>query len=190
MVALPLFPLARGPTLREYLDCSAAELVNDTTLRLRGSSLCVPQRRPPYLAATMHFTYAVNIYDPQGRYLYGPQGSVCCTSTQTSHHAHICFYDTTQTRDLFSHPVIHRGNKEFTIKRSGCEEVLSLDRVKPAHMDRDVAVLPLLRESSPAPPAPTPVHEVDWHLQLEVHDVPSQVTHIGRLSRVLTYLNL
>ncbi|XP_037521495.1 uncharacterized protein LOC119398750 [Rhipicephalus sanguineus] len=77
--------------------------------------------------------------------------------------------------------VLRRGNKQFTIKRSGREELVPLDRIKPAHMDRDDAVLPPLRESPPEPPASMPA---------QVHEVPSRLTHSGRLLRAPTRLDL
>lgn len=184
--ALPLVLLGIRSTLKEDIGCSAAELVYGTTLRLPGEFFA----RGSEEASIACSDYALRLRNVMSKLRAvppRPPGSrVVHVDPQLTSCPYVFVRHDAVRRPLqppYDGPfqVLRRGNKQFTIKRSGREEVVSLDRIKPAHMDRDDAVLPPLRESPPEPPASMPA---------QVHEVPSRLTHSGRLSRAPTRLDL
>lgn len=156
--ALPLILLGIRSTLKEDIGCSAAELVYATTLRLPGEFFA----RGSEEASIACSDYALRLRNVMSKMRVvppRPPGSrVVHVDPQLTSCPYVFVRHDAVRRPLqppYDGPfkVLRRGNKQFTIKRSGREEVASLDRIKPAHMDRDDAVLPPLRESSPGPPS-------------------------------------
>ncbi|XP_037520528.1 uncharacterized protein LOC119397160 [Rhipicephalus sanguineus] len=172
--ALPLVLLGIRSTLKEDIGCSAAELVYGTTLRLPGEFFA----RGSEEASIVCSDYALRLRNVMSKLRAvppRPPGSrVVHVDPQLTSCPYVFVRHDAVRRPLqppYDGPfqVLRRGNKQFTIKRSGREEVVSLDRIKPAHMDRDDAVLPPLRESPPEPPASMPA---------QVHEVPSRLTRL------------
>nr|XP_037289735.1 uncharacterized protein LOC119184004 [Rhipicephalus microplus] len=183
--ALPLILLGIRSTLKEDMGCSAAELVLRHDTQAAGRILCARLRGGTHSLQQLCTSPMQRHEQTACRTSTAPRVA-CGARRPTAHIVPMCLYDTTQFGDLFSQPMIDRFKSSAVAtnnsqSREAAVRRLSLDSIKPAHMNRDDAVLPPLRESLPGPPAPMPA---------QVHEAPSRLTHRGRLSRAPTRLDL
>ncbi|XP_037568143.1 uncharacterized protein LOC119449018 [Dermacentor silvarum] len=183
--ALPLVLLGIRPTLKADIGCSAAELVYGTTLRLPGEFFVHGPDETP----TASSGYALRLRDMMSKHRavlprYPGTRAVHVDPRLTS-----CPY--VVRRDGVRRPlqppydgpfkVIRRGDKHVSIDKCGLQEVVSLDRVKPTHMDSDAAAVSPPRESPPSPGPPAAA---------QAPEVLTRRTKSGRCSRAPTRLDL
>ena len=146
--ALPLVLLGIRSALKQDIGCSAAELVYGTALRLPGELVTAtkPDRPPTPASFAANLQRTMQALRPaatrrgQGR-SYVPRA--------LEHASHV-FVRHDAVKPPLAPPydgpykVVARGAKTVTVDRGNRHDVVSLDRVKPAHLDE------------PAPPSTTP----------------------------------
>ena len=169
--SLPMALLGIRTALKDDLRCSAAELVYGTTLRLPGEffdptevdGTADPASYVVRLRSTMHKLRAAPVRKQTQRAVHVSDELLSCTHVFVRHDA---------VRKPLQHPydgpyqVLGRGSKQFTVAVKGRREVISLDRLKPAHMEAPLMPIPppelfppsSAPPASPAPPLP-PLHE-------------------------------
>ena len=168
---LPLVLLGIRTALKTDLQCSAAELVYGRTLRLPGEFFL--QDAPPTdgdsstllttLKTAMRTLRAVPPRAASQPYTYVNKDLSTCT--------HV-FVRTDAVRKPLQPPyegpfkVLKRDAKYFTLELKGRTDRISLDRLKPAHVDK----LPQPQPTTP-PPCPLPV---------TTDTTPARTTHSGR----------
>ena len=157
--ALPLVLLGIRTALKTDLNASAAELVYGTTLRLPGQffSPCSAGTTDAttyasQLAASMRSLAATPPRSPHSPSVHVP------TQLQTCTHA---FVRVDRIRKPLEapysgpYPILKRYEKYFVLRINGREDTVSLDRLKPAHLES----LPLQPDPScPSHSSPTPSH--------------------------------
>lgn len=161
---LPLVLLGIRSALKEDIGCTAAELVFGTTLRLPGSYFTVsPATSSPSieylqkLKSTMQKLRAVPPR-PAHRTVYVPPDLFSSSHVFLRHDA---MRKSLQSPYDGPYRVISRTKKHFTIDISGRNEIVSVDRLKPAHLDISLTTSPELLPVSPSTvvpslPAPSP----------------------------------
>ena len=139
--ALPLILLGIRTVLKEDLHCSAAELVYGTTLRLPGEFFDAsksdrtadPVEYVSKLRDFMQQLHATPTRFPHQRSTYVDPALTACTHVYVRHDA---------VRSPLQPPydgpfeVIKRQGKSYTLLIKGHERTVSLDRLKPAHMEQ------------------------------------------------------
>ncbi|XP_050028258.1 uncharacterized protein [Dermacentor andersoni] len=140
MEALPLILLGIRTAVKTDIGCSAAELVYGTTLRLPGEFFT----SSPQDGCTAIAAYALRLRDimenlrttPPRRAappaVYVPSELVSCTHVFVRHDA---VHRPLQPPYNGPFRVLRRGEKQLTINVRGRHEVVSLDRLKPAHIE-------------------------------------------------------
>ena len=157
---LPLVLLGIRTALKADLQCSTAELVYGTTLRLPGeffdsessTALADPADYVTRLKLVMSKLKATPVrkQTPRKTHIHGDLSS----STHV-------FIRRDRVKTSLQKPydgpykVLERGDKYFTVEVRGKQDVVSLDRLKPAHMD----LLPTPPKSISTPP-PDPSQQV------------------------------
>ena len=140
--ALPLVLLGIRSTLKEDIGCSAAELVYGSTLRLPGELVAATTtERPPTPAS-----FAANLQRTmQALRPAAPRGSQARPYVPRAlEHASYVFVRHDAVKPPLAAPydgpfkVIARGAKTMTVDRGSRHDVVSLDRVKPAHLEESV----------------------------------------------------
>lgn len=158
--ALPLILLGIWTAVKTDIGCSAAELVYGTTLRLPGEFFT----GSPQDSCTATAAYAHRLRDimenlrstpprrAAPRVVHVPSELASCTHVFVRHDA---VHRPLQPPYDGPFRVLRRGEKQFTIDVRGHHKVVSLDRLKPAHIeDADtVSHAP----SSVTPPSKTPL---------------------------------
>ena len=154
--SLPLVLLGIRTAFKEDLNCTAAELVYGTTLRLPGEFFtAVPDTATPMdhgayvteLNSTMQQLRAVAPRQPHHRRTYISDALHTCS------HA---FVRNDAVRKPLQPPydgpflILDRSPKHFTLDRHGHRTVVSIDRLKPAHLDSQPP------KSQIQPPVPVP----------------------------------
>ena len=154
--SLPLVLLGVRTALKEDLGCSTAELVYGTTLRLPGEYFCPVQKDS--LAGPAE--YVVGLREAMQRLKATPTrkqpGPKIHVSKDLSSTTHVFIRQDAVRKPLQQpysgpHIVLSRSDKHFTVDIHGQREVISLDRLKPAHLD-----VALAQSSSPDPPIEQP----------------------------------
>ena len=138
---LPIVLLGIRSALKTDLGCSAAELVYGTTLRLPGEFY----ESPAAPTDTDPASYAASLRAAMRRFRYTAPRTPSSASyiprrLQDATHVFV-------RRDAVKGPldkpydgpftVLSRTDKTITVERRGKRDTVSLDRVKPAHMDCD-----------------------------------------------------
>ena len=140
--ALPLVLLGIRSTLKEDIGCSAAELVYGSTLRLPGELVAATTtERPPTPAS-----FAANLQRTmQALRPAAPRGSQARPYVPRAlEDASYVFVRHDAVKPPLAAPydgpfkVIARGAKTMTVDRGSRHDVVSLDRVKPAHLEESV----------------------------------------------------
>ena len=146
MDSLPLVLLGIRTAVKEDIQCTAAEMVYGATLRLPGE-LITPSR--PVSVNTSDFVTQLKTRMQQA--LPKPPRPVNRTS-HVSDDLNTCthvFIRHDAVRKPLQPPydgpyaVLKRNNKHFTININGRTDTVSLDRLKPAYVDIDVASTPI-----------------------------------------------
>lgn len=162
MEALPLALLGIRTALKADIGCSAAELVYGTTLRLPGEFFLSSQREAQInpgdyasrLRSIMGKLRATPPRQPTTRAIHLSTDLASCTHVFVRHDA---VRRSLQPPYDGPYKVLRRGDKMFTIDRRGRREVVSVDRLKPAHMDPfgTTAAPPAANTPLARPPAPS-----------------------------------
>ena len=157
MDSLPLVLLGIRTAVKEDIQCTAAEMVYGATLRLPGE-LITPSR--PESVNTSDFVTQLKTRMQQA--LPKPPRPVNRTS-HVSYDLNTCthvFIRHDAVRKPLQPPydgpyaVLKRNNKHFTININGRTDTVSLDRLKPAYVDIDVASTPT-SHASPVTQSPS-----------------------------------
>ena len=138
--SLPLVLLGVRTAVKEDLSCSAAELVYGTTLRLPGEFFSPvqdditvdPADFVTRLKVSMQQLKASPVREQQSRKVY--------ISKDMSSSTHVFVRRDAVLKPLqqpYDGPfkILKRSDKHFTLDIHGHQEVVSLDRLKPAHLD-------------------------------------------------------
>ena len=141
MDALPLVLLGIRTALKEYISSTAAEMVYGTTLRLPGefftpsqiSSLPDPADYVSNLRTHMQ-TIRPSPPCPTERNSHIIDGLSTATHVFIRHDA---VRKPLQPPYDGLYPVIKRTDKHFTVNINGRNDTVSIDRLKPAHLDTD-----------------------------------------------------
>ena len=158
-VSLPMVLLGIRSAVKEDLNCTSAELVYGTTLRLPGSffSPCSLDSLDPcdyvqQLKTTMQGIRAVPPRRSSTRIVHVPPDLF----TQS----HV-FVRRDSVRSPLQSPydgpyrIISRTNKFFAIDVKGKQQIISIDRLKSAHLDSHIDVSRTSPPSSPTQPTPS-----------------------------------
>ena len=138
--ALPLILLGIRTTFKQDCRCTAAQLVNGTTLRLPGdyftstptSSQLEPHSYATQLKTIIHKLQSPNICKQKQRTIHIHTDLSSCPYVFVRHDG---------VRKSLQPPydgpfkVLQRSSKHFTLDVAGQKKVVSLDRLKPAYMD-------------------------------------------------------
>ena len=160
--SLPLILLGIRTTLKEDLHCTAAELVYGTTLRIpceyfndtKTDTTDDPSNYVTNLKSIMQQLKATPPRATANRQTYVSNALTDCTHVFVRHDA---------VRKPLQQPydgpfkVIKRTDKHFTLQMNNREEVLSIDRLKPAYLDLTISSdSTTLRDTSTQSPSTTP----------------------------------
>ena len=139
--SLPLVLLGIRAALKDDIHCSAAELVYGTTLRLPGEFFHDGDNTETYdpaayaarLRSTMQKLQATPVRSQPQRKVHVCKDLPSCT--------HVFVRNDTVRKPLQQpytgpHQVLKRSEKQYTVDFNGRHEVISLDRLKPAHMEQ------------------------------------------------------
>ncbi|CAN8022403.1 unnamed protein product, partial [Ixodes persulcatus] len=139
--------LGRRTAIKADLECSAAELVYGTTLRLPGDFFCSSAQTtmPDPLDYSYRLRAAMQaIKSCSPREQRQPRVFVSPDLATSSH----VFARRDAVRKPLQHPydgpfkIVHRGPKHFTLDIKNKEVVVSLDRLKPAYIDEAIPKRP------------------------------------------------
>ena len=169
--ALPLILLGIRTALKQDLHCSSAELVYGTTLRLpgeffdstQGAGTDNPVGYVTKLRDFMQQLRPVQTRFPRQRATYMDPALTTCTHVFLRHDA---VRSPLQPPYDGPYQVIKRLGKSYVISIKGKDRVVSLDRLKPAHMESSanhptpvsgsgVTTSPNTTSSPPPPPTPS-----------------------------------
>ena len=173
--ALPLIMLGIRTALKEDLHCSAAELVYGTTLRLPGEffdpshskGITDPVGYVSKLRNCMQQLHATPARFPKQRCTYIDPALTTCTHVFVRHDA---VRSPLQPPYDGPYEVVKRQGKSYVLRIKGQERTVSLDRLKPAHMD-----LPSDKPLSPQPAVPDTTDLVQPRT-----NSPTRITRSGR----------
>lgn len=162
--SLPMVLLGIRTAWKEDIRCNTAELVYGTTLRLPGEffdhtkddGTSDPASYVTRLRSSMQLLQATPVRQQTQRKAHVNDNLLTCTHVFVRHDA-----VKTPLQQPYDGPykVLKRAQKHFTIDIRGRSEVVSLDRLKPAHLDIPVETTCRSGATSPtilAPPANTP----------------------------------
>ncbi len=135
--ALPLVLLGIRTAYKDDLTCSAAELVYGTTIRLPGEYFDESNTSTTpadYITSLRDKVRELKVVEPRvaPRRVYADKDLSSSTHVFVRHDA---------VRKPLQRPyngpyrVISRGDKQYKLAIKGREEVISVDRLKPAHVD-------------------------------------------------------
>ncbi len=153
---LPLILLAIRTTIKADLNCSPAQLVYGTTLRLPGQFF-TPSNNITNLDPTLYadrLQQTMQQLQPfplreQSTSSYIPKDLDNCTHVFVRHDA---VHKPLQAPYDGPYKVIKRTPKHFTLDINGKHKTISIDRIKVAHLDND-----LLLPADPALPSSLPI---------------------------------
>ncbi|XP_037520478.1 uncharacterized protein LOC119397110 [Rhipicephalus sanguineus] len=162
--ALPIVLCDIRTAFKADVGCSAAELVYGTTLRLPGEFFVPDQQQThipagDYASCLRHIMTKLRPTPPRK-----PTERSIYVSSELESCSHIFLRNDVVRRSLqtpYDGPfrVLRHGRKTITIERHGHKEVVSLDRVKPAHRETNqstTATSALPPETWRTAPHPTP----------------------------------
>ena len=167
--ALPLVMLGIRTALKNDLGCSAAELVYGTTLRLPGEFFDSTSANNTLDAASYVVRLKTAMQQLQATPTRQHNRPKVHVSKDLASCTHVFIHD--DVRKPLQHPydgpykVVRRSSKHFTVDIRGRQDVISLDRLKPAHMETTTPC-DAPATSSPSPPTAT--------------SPPTRVTRSGR----------
>ena len=175
MDALPLVLLGIRSALKEDISSTAAEMVYGTTLRLPGeffspssqSTLTDPSDYISQLKSHMHH---IHPSPPRPTQRTGKVSQNLATATHVFIR-HDAVRKPLQPPYDGPYPVIERMDKYFVVDIDGRKDTVSVDRLKPAHLDIDTI-------SDRTPTSPTPQNSAN-HTNTATSQ-PTKVTRSGR----------
>ncbi|CAI2737064.1 unnamed protein product [Dicrocoelium dendriticum] len=155
---LPLVLLQLRTMFRQTLQCSPAELVFGTTLRLPGEYFCPSSTEHPQPS-----NFATELKLHMSKLCYAPPLSTSTSSYVPSDlmHCAYVFIRSDRVRKPLQPPydgpyrVISRGPKHFTVQLPTRTDTVSIDRLKPAHIEAAVNPsnhAPTTKSQSPVTP--------------------------------------
>lgn len=158
--ALPTVLLGIRTAVKQDIGCTCAELVYGTTLCLPGefldpaldTSTADPAAYATRLRSTMQFLKAPTMRTQPDRKVHIDQGLLSGSHAFIRRDAH-----RKPLQPPYDGPfkIIQRSEKHFTMDVNGRHDVISLDRLKPAHYDPPPAPSdPLPLPATPSPPSP------------------------------------
>ncbi len=172
--ALPLVLLGIRTSLKEDIGCTAAELVYGCTLRLPGEFFPAASDNCPdpgsyvsQLKSAMRSLHAAPTRQPTH--------NVTDTSSSLAGSSHVFVRHDAVKKPLQQpydgpYKVLKRNTKFFTIDRNGRSDTVSIDRLKPAHLDHlptsatapspDLSIQPAVTQ--PAPTTTRSGRRVHW----------------------------
>ena len=179
--SLPLVLLGIRTALKDDIRCSAAEMVYGTALRLPGGFFDVSmdndapdaQSFASRLKSTMQQLQPAPVCTQPQRKVH--------ISSELSSCTHV-FIRNDSVRKPLQQPydgpyrVLHRTDKHFTVDINGRQDIVSLDRLKPAHLDSQAPQTP----SSPENPLPVIALSPTAPTTEPVVTKPVRVTRSGR----------
>lgn len=151
--SLPLILLGIRATLKEDLHCTAAELVCGTTLRIPGEYF-----NDTTTATTDPANYVTNLKSIMQQLKATPTRATSTRQTHVSNDLTDCthvFVRHDAVRKPLQQPydgpfkIIKRTDKHFTLQMNNREDVVSIDRLKPAYIDS-----PISSDSTTLPDSP------------------------------------
>ena len=171
---------------KEDLECSSAELVYGTPLTVPGDfiyshSMCCDSK-----FQLQHLRDQVRSLAPIPT---SQHGAVPVSLPRDLQQAKFVFIRRDAHRTPFQRPyegpykVLQPGPKTFKIDRGGRPETITVDRLKPAHMDLEHPVQPLVPQSRGRPlknPQPPPADTTQHHNPDTPKSLQQQNTHSGR----------
>lgn len=197
--SLPMVLLGIRTGLKGDIGCSAAELVYGTTLRVPGEFFCTttghsipyPASYVEQLKIVMHKLRAAPPRRQQRKSYVSPD----LTSGTHVFVRHDAIRKSLQQPYDGPYKVLKRSKKHFTVLVKGRNEVISIDRLKPAYLEVTPAPdLPRMTSPSPADvqdPTPVSPSPPDVHDPPAVQDPPPvRVSRSGRHIRWPDRLNL
>ena len=184
--SLPLVLLGIRTAYKSDVQCTAAELVYGTTLRLPGEFFTETRglHAQPSIADT---TYVSRLKEamqslvatpPPGNRLVDLRMSVKHFPTARTF---LCvsmpsFFNHYSSHTM-AHIVLSRSAKQYTIDYKGRPSIVSLDRLKAAHIDLPFTTTTDTTSPSPPPPSPSPPSPPP---QSPLPSPPQRVTRSGR----------
>ena len=156
MDALPLVLLGVRTALKADISSTAAEMVYGTTLRLPGEFFTTARPTPvadptDYISQLKAHMQVIRPTPPRptSALPHSPLSDDFATTT------HVFIRHDAVRKPLQApydgpYPIVDRTDKHFTVDRSGRKDTVSIDRLKPAHLDCDTVTSP---SESPDPPS-------------------------------------
>ena len=190
---LPMVLLGIRTSLKEDFNCTAAELVYGTSLRLPGEFF-VPQVNVD--GDTDHANYVTRLKDTMGVLRSTPPRQ---PSTRRSHidnslsSASHVFVRHDAVRKPLQQPydgpyrVLDRSSKFYTLDLKGRKDTVSIDRLKPAYMDCPQSTLETSTSNNPPVPS-TPT--IATPIPTQTSSAPLKTTRSGYLRHQLLLLPL
>ena len=175
---LPLILLSIRNTVKADITCTPSQLIFGTSLRLPGQ-LITPASTKNDLDPTLYadrLKSAMQLLKP-----ISPR--LLITTSHVPNNLHTCthvFVHTDAVRKPLEPPytgpfkILRRHTKHFTIFMYGKEQTVSIDRLKPAYLDKDILPPPAVRTvPAPSSASPAPITNTST-------TAPSPTTRSGR----------
>ena len=190
---LPWVLLGIRTAPKDDMGCSSAELVYGYPLTVPGDFISDPNEPAPYAVFKTDMNEAVQRFKPIPTSQHGPRSSHVPKALANSAFVFV-------RRDAYRTPlqrpyegpfkVLSPGDKTFVIDRGGKQEVVTVDRLKPAHVDIDnpvkVAVPRPRGRPALAPSTGTPERTSDKlpsQPEAQPTHIPAILTRSGRVNR-------
>ena len=160
MDSLPLVLLGIRTALKEDLNCTVSELVYGTTLRLPGEFFSTSQD----IDTVDPLAYVSRLRCSMQQLRAIPPHHHSQQKAHVSPALHSCthvFVRRDAIRRSLQHPydgpfkVLKRSDKYYTVSVKGQQQTISLDRLKPAHLDVLLPASDQLQSTSPTSPETT-----------------------------------
>ncbi|XP_062508539.1 uncharacterized protein LOC134184776 [Corticium candelabrum] len=156
MDALPLVLLGVRTALKADISSTAAEMVYGTTLRLHGEFFTTARPTPvadptDYISQLKAHMQVIRPTPPRptSALPHSPLSDDFATTTHVFIR-HDAIRKPVQAPYDGPYPIVDRTDKHFTVDRNGRKDTVSIDRLKPAHLDCDTVTSP---SESPDPPS-------------------------------------
>ena len=179
--ALPTVLLGIRTALKQDIGCSTAEFVYGTTLRLPGefvdstldTSTADPASYVTRLKLAMQHVQASPVHKQPSRSVHIDESLFSGTHALIRRDAR-----RTPLQRPYDGPfkIVQRAEKHFTLDVNGRKQVISLDRLKPAHYDPP----PKPVHCNSLPPHTDPTHKAMEAIPKATSPTPTRVTRSGR----------
>lgn len=184
MDTLPLVLLGIRTALKEDISSTAAEMVYGTTLRLPGEFFTVPTTLSPadsqdYVSQLKAHMRLVRPSPPRFTQRNTRVSKILSTATHVFIR-HDAVRKPLQPPYDGPYPVVKRTNKYFVVNINGRNNTVSVDRLKPAHLD--IVELPrITAQTEPEiTPAPSDAAPAPPEVSTTPKEIPCRTTRSGR----------